>query len=427
MHPSVLLDHPGQCPICNMDLAKVDPVKAAAPPSSDAGVPGLVAVDLSADRVQLMGMRTAKVERRALAPELRTVGSVAADERGLGHIHVRFAGWIERLAVQETGQKVKKGQLLGTVYSPDLLAAQQELLNALAWQKPKPAPSMPGMLHTEDLTAGLASQARRRLEVLGMSPEDIREVEKSGQARRAVEVRSPVAGYVVQRTAVEGLYVEPGTELFSVADLSKVWVIAEVYEYEMERIQLGQMADLRLAAYPSRSFSGKVSFIYPTVDPETRSLRVRVELANPDLLLRPGMYGDVIFHLPGVDALIVPRDAVVDTGDAQYVFVAQAHGHFEPRAVQIGAREGEDVQIVKGVAEGEEVVTTANFLIDSESRLRAAVAGSVKEGGDDACSAVFDGATYPDKLQQCRSCEVVHRGMGSMVDDCKNAIPKPWR
>ena len=217
-----------------MDLQKVEPADGGVGDggvAADGGVPGLGAVDLSPERVQLMGMRTAAVVRRTLAPELRTVGSVVADERGLSHVHVRFSGWIDDLRVEQTGQKVKRDQLLGTIYSPDLVAAQQEYVSALAWQKePAANPAMPGMIHTHDLTSGIATQARSRLAVLGMSPDDIRELERTGKPVRSIAVRAPAGGYVIEKTAVQGVYVQPGTVLFEIADLSKVWVIAEIYE-----------------------------------------------------------------------------------------------------------------------------------------------------------------------------------------------------
>jgi Cu(I)/Ag(I) efflux system membrane fusion protein len=205
-----------------------------------------------------------------------------------------------------------------------------------------------------------------------MLPSEIAEVERSGTPHRLIEVRSPVRGYVAQKNAIQGLYIERGTRLFDLADLSKVWVFIEVFEQDASRIRTKQSASLQLAAYPGETFRGKVQFIYPTLDVATRTLRARVEFGNSALRLRPGMFGDVTIQAPPAEALVVPRDAVVDTGDAQYVFVAEAAGRFVPRAVQLGARWRDQVQVLAGLTQGETVVTTANFLLDSESRLRSA-------------------------------------------------------
>jgi Cu(I)/Ag(I) efflux system membrane fusion protein len=284
----------------------------------------------------------------------------------------------------------------------------------------------------------LAEDARRRLELLGLAEQEIAELAKTGQAMRDVPIRAPVSGTVIRRDAVEGSYVQPGASLFTVADLSTVWVIADVHEYELRRVRVGQPARLELTAYPGQTFTGKVQFLYPALDPQTRTMRVRLEFPNRKQALRPGMYGTVYLTLPSTAGLAVPVEAVVDTGETQYLFVARDGGRFEPRKVKLGARGDGEVEILDGVQEGETVVTTANFLIDSESRLRAAIEGQTSGGtggqtgaapgpGASATCAEFDGQKYPDKLAACRACEIQHRGMGSMVDDCKNAIPRPWR
>jgi Cu(I)/Ag(I) efflux system membrane fusion protein len=267
--------------------------------------------------------------------------------------------------------------------------------------------------------------ARERLRLLGMARSDIAEVERTGQPLRSFPVRAPADGYVSARNAVLGGYVQPGTALFEIADLLTVWVLVDVFEHEVGRVEVGRSARLTLPAWPDQPFTGKVDLLYPSVDPRTRTLKLRVVLANPQLRLRPGMFGEVVIETATVQALAVPREAVVDLGSLRYLFVALDGGRFQPRAITVGAREGEWVEVRSGVSEGERIVTTANFLIDSESRLRAAIEGQGSAGKPSACDGQFDPARYLAQNQECRECERVHAGMGSMVDDCKAGIRKP--
>jgi membrane fusion protein, copper/silver efflux system len=429
MHPQIVQDHPGECPICNMTLVlkPPGPVKASAtmappqadggsatatgkyycpmhphvssddpnakcdlcggmklvprpatPPAAAAGVPGLVPVDLAADRVQLIGVKTAKVERRTLARSLTAIGAVAANERGLAQIAPRFSGWVERLLVEETGKRVARGQVVATIYSPELLQAQQELISALGWAaSPAAAPSKHAG-HSETAN-DLVADARHRLELLGISRQEIDAIAKERRPRRAIELRSPVEGHVVVKNAVVGMAVQPGVPLFEVADLSSVWIVAEVYESDANRVRLGQPATFQTNTYPGETFPGKIQFVYPSVESSSRTLRLRLEVKNRPgpggLKLRPGMFGTVALDLPASDGLTVPAQAIVDTGESQYVFVDRGGGRYEPRRVQVGARAGEKAVVIEGLAPGEVVVTTSNFLIDSESRLRAAIDG----------------------------------------------------
>jgi len=381
MHSQIIRDRPGECPICGMTLVPFevasgdDGGRQARASSSPAG---LTPIQLSPERVQLAGIRTAPVVRRRLGDELAAAGVVAENERGLAAITTRFAGWIQDLLVAETGRRVTKGQPLATVYSPDVLSAEQEFLTARRWSaSAPPAGSAASPVHAhESLTGGMADDARKRLELLGVAPQEIDEIARTGQAQRAVTIRSPANGTVIRRGAVAGGYVQPGSELFAIADLSTVWFIAEVYERDMARVHVGQAARIELTGLPGRVVTGRVQFLYPSVSADTRTMRVRVEVANRGGDLRPGMFGTMHLDLPGGPVLVVPAEAVVDTGDAQYLFVAKAGGRFEPRHVKTGARGGGYVEISGGVAEGEVVVTTANFLIDSESRLRAAIEGA---------------------------------------------------
>jgi len=445
MHPRVVQDHPGECPICSMTLVpkptgKTQPSvagtagKPAMPAAPTQGVPGLAPVDLTPERIQLIGMRTAPVTRERLGGELRTVGVVGANERGLAQVNTRFSGWIQKLFVSETGERVRRGQVLATVYSPEVLRAQQELLVARGWNAAPAADASPLGHGQEGFTATLDANARRRLELLGISGPEIDEVLRTGKVVEAIGIRSPVDGYVVAKNAVAGIAIQPGTVLFEVADLSQVWVTAEIYELDISRIHLGGKARLELSSFPGELHTGKVTFIYPVLDAGSRTLRVRLEFKNRSdrngPRLRPGMYGTVYLDLPAASGLTAPAEAVVDTGEAHYLFVAKQGGHFEPRMVKVGAHVKDRVEILSGVAEGETVVTTGNFLIDSESRLRAAIDGQTSAESaapSSTCTTEFDAQKYPEKAQACRACEIQHRGMGTMEDDCKKTIPKPWR
>jgi Cu(I)/Ag(I) efflux system membrane fusion protein len=419
MHPAVLQPRPGECPICGMDLVAVaaaEPAGAAAAappgpaasapaasapgrfwcpmhpeiasddpearcekcggmkllprepaaPQAGAAPPGLAPVTIESGRAQLGGVRTAAVERRRVGARLRAVGSVTVDERSVAIVATRFAGWIEELRVRETGVRVEKGQILATVYSPDLLAAQQTFLASRRLADPQ-------VLALAPATQGFPVDASRRLDLLGVAKQDVEKIMRAGEVQGTIPIRAPASGWIARKAALEGVYVQPGLELFQIADLSTVWVIAEIHEGDAGAVRVGQRAEFLPAARGSAPASGEVRFVYPAVDPDRRTLQARIVLANPDLALRPGMSGDVLLEAAGADGPAVPRDALVDTGELQYVFVAREGGRFEPRVVRVGARDDEWVQVLAGVAEGERVVTTANFLVDAESRLRAAV------------------------------------------------------
>jgi Cu(I)/Ag(I) efflux system membrane fusion protein len=440
MHPQVTSDNPdAKCDLCGGMKLLPRPAGNGAEGPEPEGVPGLVPVDIPADRVQNIGVRTARVTRESLVNDFRTVGVVEANERALAQIAPRFSGWIEKLFVAETGQRVKRGQALATIYSPEILQAQQELLTALGWNATSSAPAHHGKAGPLE---GMVADARRRLELLGISEQEIDSISKGRQPQRAIAIRSPVEGNVIAKNAVVGMSFSAGATLFEVADLSTVWVIADVYESDVHRVRLGQLARFEASAYPGETFTGKVKFVYPTLDTTSRTLRLRLELKNrpgaDSVKLRPGMFGSVMLDMPATTGLMVPSEAVVDTGELQYVFVAKEHGRFEPRRVKLGARFGERFEILEGVAAGETVVTTANFLIDSESRLRAAITGRsasapAADGAasparpSSACDQAFDQRKYPDEHRACQACEVQHRGMGTMEEDCKKAIARPWR
>jgi Cu(I)/Ag(I) efflux system membrane fusion protein len=320
-------------------------------------------VRLSPDRQQLLGVVLTAVERRPLTREIRTVGRVEYDERRLAFVNTKFGGWIERLDVDFTGVFVSKGQTLMTIYSPELVSAQEEYLLALR-----------AVRSTRDGAASreLLDAARRRLLLWDIRPEHIEELERAGTTRRTLEIHSPISGYVIEKTALQGMRVEPGMNLYKIADVSRVWIDAEIYEYEVPLIKLEQTATVQLSYAPGAVFKGHVSYIYPYLDPMTRTVKVRVEFENPGNKLKPGMFADVVFDSNLGSMLVVPETAVLDTGSRKLVFVSRGEGRFDPRDIRTGYQGSGLYQVLDGLREGEKVVTSANFLIDSESQLSTA-------------------------------------------------------
>jgi Cu(I)/Ag(I) efflux system membrane fusion protein len=367
MHPSYTSDKPGECPICGMTLERVERSAAGAPPvDHTSDVPGLAAVAIEPERIQLIGVRTAIVQRSTIGDRIDLVGFVVPDESRLSRIQLRVAGWIQHLDVDRTGERVAAGAPLLSIYSPELYQSEQEFLIELGARD-----TMSAMTHD----AGASAAARRRLRLLGVPDDEIARLERERAASTRLTLTSPVAGTVLERGVVEGQYVGPDTPLFSIADLSRVWVLADVYEMDFTRVAAGDPARFTADALPGQSFEGRIGFVYPTVSSETRTVKARMELDNPGDRLRPGMYGRVAVTTRGAPALVAPEEAVVNAGENAYAFIAHAGGHFEPRLVTVGAREGDRVQILSGLAAGDTVVSSASFLIDSESRLKAAIQG----------------------------------------------------
>ena len=369
MHPSYTSDKPGECPICGMTLEPIPAAEQAgthAMGGADGDVPGLSTVHITPDRVQLIGVRTVRVERRPLGGQLDLVGFVAPDEAWLSRIQVRVPGWVEVLQVSRVGDKVEEGEPLLTFYSPELYQSEQELLIELGGHH--------DTLMVHD-SGGLAA-ARERLRLLGVPADEIARLEREHEASSRIVIRSPATGTVLERGVTQGQYIAADTPLFTVADLSRVWVLADLYEMDFSRVRVGDPARFTADALPGGTFEGRVDFVYPTVSSQTRTLKVRLSLANPDGRLRPGMYGRVmVSRRAGVSTLVLPGEAIIKTGEQSYVFLARAGGHFEPRMVWTGLQDGDWVQVLKGVAAGDTVVASASFLIDSESRLKAAIAG----------------------------------------------------
>jgi len=321
-------------------------------------VSGYANVKLTSERQQLIGVQTGMTEKRSMGRSVRTVGRVAVDETRLYKISTKFDGYIEKLYVNVTGQQIRKGQPLFSVYSPDLLATQQDYL--LAMRAATQAPS-------------LLAAARQRLLLWDVTPAEIRQLERTGTARKSVTIYAPTNGYVLNKIAVEGARVTPGEALFDIANLDHVWIQADVYESELQFIRLGAMATTTLSYIPGRAWTGRVTFIAPTVDPMTRTVKVRSEFDNADGALKPEMFGDVVIEQPARQVVVVPESAVLQTGTRSVVFVAKDDGTFEPREVTVGTKSDQFYEVCSGLDAGVKVATQANFLIDSESRLKAAL------------------------------------------------------
>lgn len=377
MHPTVIMDHPGNCPICGMKLV---PMNAAAEPSSQpaqTNAPhGLATVDIDPARQQLIGLRTATVSRGSVAGSWRTVGRVAVDETRVRHLNVKVGGFIEELYVDFVGKPVKKGDPLFSMYAPELYSAQQELLLAIKTRDAL-AKSKALAQNGEELVQA----ARRKLALWDVSESEIQRMIETGRPSKSLTFYSPASGAVTRKDLVEGMRLEPGAMPLEITDLSSVWVLADVYESELRYLNVGMPAELTLKAFPNRTFTGKVAFIDPVLDPNTRTVTVRLNFENPTGDLRPEMFGEIILKGAGSEGLRIPADAVIDSGTQRVVFVDLGNGKFEPREVQLGAGDRELVQVVSGLEEGERVVTRANFLIDSESRFRASLAamGAAKQ------------------------------------------------
>jgi multidrug efflux pump subunit AcrA (membrane-fusion protein) len=347
------------------------PVYADEAEGASAGaVEGLATIRVGEEALSLSGVQTAEAVRDDVSRTVRTVGIVVPDETRIRRVQTKVEGWVERLYVNVTGQAVSRGQPLLSIYSPELLASQEEFLRAREAAKKFGSSSSPDV---KGLGDELLRSARKRLELYDVPKGFIDELEKTGTVQRSVTLNSPVSGYVDAKEVFEGQKVEPGMELLSVIDLSRVWIEADLYEYEASAVKVGQEATLTLAFDPSVKLQGKVTFVNPFFSPDTRTLKVRFEFPNPKVVLKPQMYADVTLALESSKGVVIPDSAIIDTGLRKVVFVEINKGLFEPREVRIGVRGEGRAEVLSGVDEGEKVAVKANFLLDSESRLRAAI------------------------------------------------------
>ncbi|HVN31407.1 MAG TPA: efflux RND transporter periplasmic adaptor subunit [Thermoanaerobaculaceae bacterium] len=370
MNPSVTSPVPMKDEM-GMDYVPVYADEVTQGPSS---VPGLAPVQLTQEGIRLAGVQTAPAEEGRLARTIRTVGTVTADETRIQHFHTRVSGWVSKLYVNFTGQFVKQGQPVVSIYSPELLASQEEFLRARETAARFAASELPEVRKGgEELLAA----AHRRLQLFDVPDEFIAELERTGTPQRNVTLLAHSSGYVTSKGIFEGQQVDSNMmDLFTITDLSHVWIDSDFYEYEASLLRLGQEATLTLTYDPAVRLTGRIAYIYPTLNPDTRTIKVRFDFANPGLKLKPGMFANVELDTDGAQGVVIPDSAIIDTGERQIVFVSLSGGRFEPRQVRVGVRSEGKALVLSGVAVGERAVIKANFLLDSESQLRAALAGA---------------------------------------------------
>jgi Cu(I)/Ag(I) efflux system membrane fusion protein len=373
MHPSYISDQPGKCRICGMDLVRIDggstaPQTSTAQTSSNTPE-GYAVVNISTEKLQLMGVKTTEAKWMDLDQSIRTVGRVVPDETRVHHIHTKFEGYIESIYVNYVGQFVKKGDPLFSIYSPELLATQREYLIALKAHKET-------TIKDETLGLDLLKAARERLALWDIGPQQIEQLERTQEPVRALIIHSPVTGYVMQKTAVHGTKVAPADALYDIVDLSLVWIMADIYEINANAVEVGTPVQVELPYQNNKTITGKFTFIDPLVDPQTRTIKARIEASNPSYALKPNMYANVILQGSKGKGLMIPDSAVIATGERNIVFVASGEGEFIPREVTLGTKVRGFYEIRSGLSPNEKVVTSGNFLMDSESKLKAAVSQS---------------------------------------------------
>jgi multidrug efflux pump subunit AcrA (membrane-fusion protein) len=356
MMPNEVSDKPGKDSM-GMDMVPFEVEESGT--VSEVG--GRIQVKVSAERQQLIGIKTAVVKSQPIHKLIKAVGRVDYAEPNISIVNLKFDGWVEKLFVNSTGRAVRKGEPLFDIYSPELVAAQQEYLIALKAGA------------TLGDSSSLLKSAREKLRLWGVTDSQVEELGQAGQFKKTVTVYAPGSGIVTEKNVIQGQKIMAGENLYKIADLSRVWILGEIYEYELPFIKTGQEAKISLSYYPGESFAGKIIYIYPYLKPETRTNQVRIEVANPGLKLKPEMFASLEIHVDYGTRLTVPVDAVLDAGESKIVFVAKGDGYFEPREVKLGVRGQDMYEVLDGLGDGENVVTSANFLVDSESSLKAAL------------------------------------------------------
>lgn len=371
MHPFIVKDKPGTCPICAMELIKkIDGAAAGATamtPEQQQQAEALGQVSMSATQRIMANVATMEAKQQTLSKEINAVGIVQFDQSRQAKVTAWIAGRIDKLNVNTVGAFVSKNHPVAELYSPELLATQQEYLLALRSREQLKNSPLQSISQNGE---GLVSSAKQRLMLYGVKESQIAELERAGKPTIKLPIYTPLSGVVIEKLVQQGQYVNVGDPLFNIADLSNIWVEIEVYENEFRNIKIGQQVDIRSQSYPGRTFSGRVTFIYPFLDPKTRTVKARVEMANPGLKLKPDMFVNAVIKVPLVSALVVPVSAVMDSGKRQVVWVEAQPGIFEQREVQVGERSGEQAQILSGIKVGEKVAVSGAYLIDSESQLR---------------------------------------------------------
>ena len=367
MHPNVIQEGPGNCPICGMNLTPMGIPTGG----TEETFSSTVKIDPTVE--QNMGIRTAEVEKRDLTQTIRTIGRIDYNESKVAHVHTKFNGWIEKTHADITGQRVNKGQPLLDIYSPELVSAQEEYFDALKNVRSS----------GNDVSAGAANRlqtilgsTRRRLEYFDVSSDQIDDLERTGNVRKTLTVRSPFEGIVIEKHALDGMEVKPGMMIYTIADLSEIWVYADIYEFESPWVKEGLTANMTLSYDPGKRYRGKVQYIYPYLEEETRTIKVRLSFPNPNLELKPGMYANVeIETSPLRNVVAVPMEAVLFSGERNLVFIVLGDGRFAPRDITVGIESGNGFYEVKeGLSEGVKVVASGQFFLDSESKLQESIA-----------------------------------------------------
>ena len=377
MHPQYKSDKPGIAPDCGMKLVPVyaDDSPAALPvtPKADAtsNIP-MGTIQISPQKQQLIGVKYGLPSMGSSVKTIRAVGKIAPDEQRIAHVHTRVEGWIDKVFVDFTGKVVEKDQPLLTLYSPDLLATQEEFLLALKSQDLMKASTLRGALEQSD---SLLAATRRRLQLWDLTAEQIDEITRTGKPVTNITVYSPASGYITARNAFPKQRITPDTELYTITDLSRVWIMADVFEAEASLVQINQHVNITSSYGPSGVLRGRVDYIQPQVDPSTRTLKIRIDAENPRMTLRPDMFVEVNFSIALPQHVTVPTDAVLDSGLKKTVFVDRGNGYLEPRQVEIGERLGDRIEILRGLKPDERIVVSGTFLIDSESQLKSAASG----------------------------------------------------
>jgi len=364
--PAAAVEHQGH------DAAKQQAAEKPQPQETQEEPP---TVEIPTDKQQMIGVKTVEFAVRDLRKIIRTVGRIEYDERKIATVNAKFEGWIEKLHVDYTGRYVKKGEPLAEVYSPELVATQQEFINALKWSRQnsnggsgETGDRMKTMLSRDAYS--LADAARQRLKFWDISDDQIKKIEETGKPIRTLTLYSPVNGHVVQKMAISGMRVMPGEKLFDIADLSTVWIVAEIYENELALVKQGQSAKISLSYFPGKEMHALIDYVYPTLSTETRTAKVRFTLSNPGNQLKPQMFTNVEIAIPLGRKLVVPSDGVLDTGIRQIVYVDKGDGYFEPREVKTGLKVDNLVEILSGLKQGDKIASSAIFLIDSEAQLK---------------------------------------------------------
>ncbi len=366
MHPQITSDKPGSCPICGMDL--IEKLQEAQP--SGTAPAGLATIHINEAKRGLMGLTFSSVEKRRLQKEIRTSARIVPDETRLYRVTTKIEGYVEKLYVNVTGQEVKQGQPLLTVYSPELVASQQEFLAAVPY-----AEQLSHSSHHSIAESGekLLEAARKRLQLWDISDAQIEKLRATGRVEKYLTLFAPSRGYVIEKNVLAGQKILPGEPLLVVADLSGVWAEADIYESDLPYVKVGMPVTLSLSYWPGKTFEGTVGFLFPYLDPQTRTLKARMDIANPELLLKGDMFADAHLYYDLGECAAVPETAVMNTGTRSYVFIAGTNDEIIPRAIKIGSRAEGYYEVLDGLQAGDMVVNSANFLVDSESSLKAAL------------------------------------------------------